>query len=157
VAKQRKSDKKSAKRIRAQRSSAITVSQAQFIALVLELQESLGGAEVDAEYQKLSKKYPNRRYRLLRKLPSVAVRMDAGKNHGRSHVHCDVGKQRRVASVALDNGEVLAGELKGLYLREVRAWLQKHKIVLGILWSEMRMGRSVDALICKIKEGGEFG
>jgi len=51
-------------------------------------------------------------YKLVRNLPSVSVRMDGTKNHHRPHVHISVGKQKHVASLAIDNGELLAGRLK---------------------------------------------
>jgi hypothetical protein len=78
--------------------------------------------------------------------------MDGTKNHGRPHVHCDIGKEKHAASVAIDNGEMIAGTLNGKQMREVRRWINSHRQVLMDLWEEMQAGRSVEALICQLQE-----
>ncbi|WP_426532633.1 DUF4160 domain-containing protein [Bradyrhizobium sp. McL0615] len=90
-------------------------------------------------------------YKLVRNLPSVSVRMDGTKNHKRPHVHISVGKQKHAASLAIDNGELLAGKLKPYELREVQTWISAHKRALLNLWSEMQAGRPVDELICELR------
>jgi hypothetical protein len=130
--------------------------------LVLELRQLLADAEVEAVYRRLRERdrkrgrYPL--YRLVRNLPSLSVRMDGAKNHGRPHVHCDVGKKKHVASVAIDNGEVLAGKLQSEQLGEVKNWVQRHKQALTHLWTEMQAGRPVEVLICELqaKEDVDF-
>jgi hypothetical protein len=94
-------------------------------------------------------------YKLVRNLPSVSVRMDGTKNHGRPHLHVSIGRDKHAASIAIDNGENLTGrhKLTTTQLREVRDWVQSHKQALTKLWTEMQAGRSsVDALICELQE-----
>jgi hypothetical protein len=123
---------------------------------VLELRRKLSYAEVQAAYLRAGES--DRRkgrfaaYKLVRNLPSVSVRMDGTKNHGRPHLHISVGKQKHTASIAIDNGELLAGELTKTQLREVQAWVSSHERALLNLWEEMQAGRPVDELICELQE-----
>jgi hypothetical protein len=119
--------------------------------LVLILRQQLAYAEVEERYKELKKRDP-RRFKLIQTLPSLDVRMDGTKNHGRPHVHCDIGKEKHAASVAIDNGEMIAGTLNGKQMREVRRWINSHRQVLMDLWEEMQAGRSVEALICQLQE-----
>jgi hypothetical protein len=77
--------------------------------------------------------------------------MDGTKNHRRPHLHISVGKQNHAASIAIDNGDHLAGKLTTPQLREVQAWVSSHKRALLNLWDEMQAGRSVDELICELQ------
>jgi len=122
---------------------------------VLELRRKLSYAAVDDVYRRAVARdrklgrFPA--YKLVRNLPSVSVRMDGTKNHGRPHVHVSVGKQQHVASLAIDSGELLVGRLKPYELREAQAWISSHKRALLNLWSEMQAGRPVDELICELQ------
>jgi hypothetical protein len=121
----------------------------------LELRRKLSYAEVNDTYRKLveqDRKHKHfRLYQLVRNLPSLSVRMDGTKNHGRAHLHISIGKKQHAASIAIDNGEILAGRLTTAQLREVQDWVRCHQQALTKLWTEMQAGRPVDALICDLQ------
>jgi Domain of unknown function (DUF4160) len=125
---------------------------------VLELRRKLSYAEVGERYRRLAEEdrrnNRHRRYRLVRKLPSVSVRMDGTKNHNRPHLHISIGKKSHAASIAIDNGEILVGRraLSRTEEREVQEWVLSHTRALLRLWEEMQAGRPVDALICELQE-----
>ena len=132
-------------------------TERRFKRLALELRRLLSYADVNDTYrrhrerdQKLGRHVL---YKLVRNLPSLSVRMDGTKNHGRPHIHCDIGKKKHAATVALDTGEVLAGhdQLQSHHLHEVQEWVQRHKRALMQLWNEMQAGNPVDALICELQ------
>jgi hypothetical protein len=122
---------------------------------VLELRRRLSYAEVNDTYGRAVKRDRKRKrkrlYRLVRNLPSLSVRMDGTRNHGRAHLHVSIGKQRHVASIAIDNAEILAGTLTTTQKREVQDWVLSHRQALTKLWTEMQAGRPVDALICELQ------
>jgi hypothetical protein len=121
--------------------------------LVLELRRKLADAELAAAYRRLeADRQQKKRPRLVKTLPSVKIRMDGTKNHGRPHVHCDIGSMRHVASIAIDNARVIAGALPNLQKREAQTWIKHHKRALTKLWHEMQAGRPVTALICELQE-----
>ena len=78
--------------------------------------------------------------------------MDGTKNHSRPHIHCDIAKNKHAASIAIDNGQVLAGKLTKRQQRVVQEWVLRRKRVLQALWEEMQAGRPVEPLISEIKE-----
>jgi hypothetical protein len=120
--------------------------------LVLELRRKLADAQLWARYRREDAKRGARRPRLVKVFPSVRIRMDATKNHGRPHVHCDIGKKRHAATIAIDNAEVIAGKLPSLEKREAQTWIKRHKLALTDLWLEMQAGRPITALICELRE-----
>jgi hypothetical protein len=135
------------------------MSTARLRKLVMELRRQLADAAFEASYRRLRER--NRRekrrprYKLVKVLPSVRVRMDGTKNHGRPHVHLDIGKEKHAASIAIDNREVLVGTctLTTTQLREVQGWIQRHERALERLWNEMQTGGpGVEALICELQE-----
>ena len=112
---------------------------------VLELRRKLSYAAVDDVYRRARERdrkagrFPA--YKLVRNLPSVSVRMDGTKNHHRPHVHISVGKQKHVASLAIDNGELLAGRLKPYELTSDGHRSPGHHVEGGSL-AEILFGRS---------------
>ena len=54
------------------------------------------------------------------------------KKHHRAHIHCEYAEHHAV--IALDNGEVLEGDLPGVKMKLVQAWLEIHKDELMADW-----------------------
>ncbi len=81
---------------------------------------------------------------LLKKHLELKIRMDANLNHFRAHLHIDYGKNRHIASYAIDNGELLAG--KATYNSEVQPWIAEHRPNLLLVWKDLR-GKGADETI----------
>ena len=64
-------------------------------------------------------------------------------SHYRAHVHVDY-KHECEASIALDNGEVLAGKIPSKALRIVRKRIEENKEFLAKCWNEMTDGLKID-------------
>lgn len=129
--------------------------------LTNELRNNLCAADINARHQRLRAHNPKknrlRRYRLVRTLPAVKIeiRMDGTRNHSCPHLHCKVGKKKHAATIAINNGSLLAGKLDSSQLREVQEWVEKHKKALRRLWDDMQAGKPTDELICQLKEEKE--
>ena len=123
--------------------------------LVAELRWLLAVEDTNRTYRKLAKRdRANRRgpaYKLVARLQAISVRMDGAKNHARPHIHLDLGKRWHAASIALDDGTVLAGDLKGQKLAEVTDWVCRHQTALLRIWNEMQAGHPVEALILELQ------
>jgi hypothetical protein len=124
--------------------------------LAFSLRKKLAVEEVNERYRRYEardrKLGLQRRYRLVCTFPALRMSMDGAKNHGRPHVHCDVGRNKHAASIAIDNGEMLAGKLKKRDLKVVQDWVSRRRKVLMELWVEMQAGRPVEPLIAEINE-----
>jgi hypothetical protein len=57
-----------------------------------------------------------------------------GREHGIPHVHVS-GPEFR-ATVRIDSGELIAGKLPAMTLKEVRWWLDHHRELALNLWKE---------------------
>ena len=57
-----------------------------------------------------------------------------GREHGVAHVHV-TGPEFR-ATVSIETGEIIAGSLPIVILKEVRQWLDGHRDVALKLWKE---------------------
>lgn len=73
---------------------------------------------------------------LLKKHLLLALRMDGSRNHARAHLHVDYHRTKHLASYAIDNGDLLAGD--GMYSSVVRPWIAAHRDDLMRVWSEIR-------------------
>ena len=78
--------------------------------------------------------------------------MDGNKNHKRPHVHIDYGKERHVASYAIDTGERLVGHLDNKYDNKVRKWIDEKKLTLMQIWVQTQAGQNTDAIVCELCE-----
>lgn len=67
----------------------------------------------------------------------IRVKIDANLNHGRSHLHIDVGRLRHHASYAIDNGERLAGRWTQ-YEHAVQLWIATHRTLLSQIYEDIR-------------------
>lgn len=81
---------------------------------------------------------------ILKQQKLIKLRMDANLNHFRAHLHIDYHRTRRIASYAINDGALLAGD--GSYNKVVRPWITKHKDKLMIIWEDLR-GKGVDDAI----------
>jgi hypothetical protein len=77
---------------------------------------------------------------LIKELLPLEVRMEQDKNHKRPHVHINYGKQKHVASYAIDNGERLVGDLSSKYDKVVTSWINENQARLLQIWTEMQAG-----------------
>ncbi len=60
-------------------------------------------------------------------------------NHNRPHIHIKWKKDHEV-SVAIDNCDVLAGNIPSKYLREIKTWINKHKAQILEYWHQIQSG-----------------
>jgi hypothetical protein len=63
------------------------------------------------------------------------------KKHSRPHIHAEYGEQ--VASIAIDDGEVLSGSLPPSKMKLVQAWIEIHKEDLMADWKLAVAGEPV--------------
>jgi hypothetical protein len=120
-----------------------------FKRLVSSLRLKLGKEDFDARL--LRRERRGIRPKLIRILAEMQVRMDGTKNHGRPHLHCSIGHLKHAASVAIDDGTVLAGKLTKLQERVIRDWVVRNRLSLINLWKTFQAGKPVDALIQEFK------
>lgn len=66
---------------------------------------------------------------LVKEHAQIRIKMDASPNHGRPHLHIDVGQLRYLASYAIDDGERLAGP-GSQYEDAAQAWIATHRALL---------------------------
>ena len=77
---------------------------------------------------------------------NLKIGMDANKNHGRPHIHVDYGTNYRMATYAIDTGELLAGSLGSQDHRQVCLWIAERRPKLIMLWQAIQAGEQSDAL-----------
>lgn len=82
----------------------------------------------------------------------LRVTMHPDINHARPHVH--VGKHD--ASIAIDTGELLAGECDNRTLTAVRNWIVKHKQALLELWEIVKDGGRYEQAVERIRRDLDF-
>ena len=70
---------------------------------------------------------------------AITIRMYKESRHKRAHVHVYFS-QDRSASIAIDNGDLLAGSMPARYLRETRHWVLEHKQYLQTQWDKIQAG-----------------
>jgi hypothetical protein len=99
-------------------------AEKRFKKLVTAFQNTLASAELQALYERRAKRdlKQNRhvRYKLIKQLSSMKVRMDGTKNHARPHLHSSIVRKNHAASIAIDSGIILVGKLTKLQEREVQ-------------------------------------
>jgi hypothetical protein len=81
---------------------------------------------------------------LLKKHKLLALKMDGNRNHGRPHLHLDYHRKKHMASYAIDNGQLLAGD--GTYDGVVQPWIAQNRINLIKVWNDIR-GSGPDLVI----------
>ena len=124
--------------------------EAIFKRLVSGLRVRLGKEEFDARYQRLLSRGITPAQLLV--LGKMQVRMDGTKNHKRPHLHCSIGRAKHAATIAIDDGSVLAGRLTKRQERVIESWVKNNKIALNNLWKAMQGAKPVDGLIQEFRE-----
>ena len=114
-----------------------------------ELQDSLATIDFQEVIASIAARKDDVRYRLIRVLHPIKIKMDANKNHGRPHVHIDYGKSYHAASYAIDTGERLVGESK--YDRKISEWIGRHRPKLLEAWNLMQAGKDASPVVCELR------
>jgi hypothetical protein len=94
--------------------------------------------------------HPGRHYLLARRNP-LRIRMYQETQHARPHIHIDYGRERHVASYALDTGERLAGNLDHRYDRAISAWIAQSQARLFDIWGAIQCGINPEILIAELQ------
>jgi hypothetical protein len=89
----------------------------------------------------LIKSYPRRK---------LKIRIDSNKNHDRPHLHIDIDGYRHSASIAIDDGEELAGDVDRKIRKIVKKWIEDNRDVLLEIWNEVQMGRTPNGLLARV-------
>ncbi len=63
------------------------------------------------------------------------------KKHARPHIHAEYGEQ--IASIAIEDGEILNGSLPPAKMKLVQAWIEIHKEDLMVDWKLAVAGEPV--------------
>jgi hypothetical protein len=94
---------------------------------------------------------PGRRRYLLARRGLLRIRMYKETKHVRAHIHIDYGKERHVASYALDTGERLAGDLDRRYDKAISAWIAKSQERLFNIWTALQSSIDPEILIAELQ------
>ena len=81
---------------------------------------------------------------LLKKHLLLVLKMDGNRNHARAHLHVDYHRTKHLASYAINNGDLLAGD--GVYSSVVQPWIAAHRNDLMRVWNGIR-GEGADATV----------
>ena len=82
----------------------------------------------------------------------IKVSMHPDFNHGRPHVHIN----GHDASIAIDNGELLAGDCETRSLKIVQEWIKKHRSNLQVLWNVAKNGKDYRPLVNAVQHDITF-
>lgn len=77
---------------------------------------------------------------LIKKLLPIEFRMEQDANHKMPHLHINYGKEKHVASYAINGGERLAGNLDTKYDKAVKVWISKNQVQLNKIWIAIQAG-----------------
>ena len=113
--------------------------------ILVELQYLLGSADLLQ-----TKKSRTFKIEVARKL-NMKFRMEPD-NHQRPHVHIQYGKENHKASYAVNNGELLAGNLPTYQEKVVVNWISNHSDILNKLWITLKHGENHKSFIEQLKE-----
>ncbi len=83
---------------------------------------------------------------------TIRATMQPDINHRRPHVHIN----GHMASIAIDNGELLAGDCDTRILRIVREWIKKHRSNLQVLWNVAKHGKDYRPVVNAIQHDITF-
>ena len=73
----------------------------------------------------------------------LIFRMSKDKNHKRSHLHLDIGKDRHAVSICIKTSEILAGEIEKKYHRLVFTWISSNRDTLQNIWNALQSDQIV--------------
>ena len=71
--------------------------------------------------------------------------------HVRPHIHIDYGRERHIASYALDTGERLTGDLDRRYDKAISAWIAKSQEQLFNIWTGIQSSIDPEILIAELQ------
>jgi hypothetical protein len=80
----------------------------------------------------------------------LKVRIDFNKNHKRAHLHIDIDGNLHSSSIAIDNGDELAGDLDRKTKKMIKKWVKDNSYVLTEIWNEVQMGRTPNELLERV-------
>lgn len=86
---------------------------------------------------------------LLKKHLLLVLKMDGNRNHQRAHLHLDYHRRKHMASYAVDNGELLAGD--GSYSSVVQPWIARHRLDLVRVWNSIRGGGADPVIVARLQ------
>lgn len=99
-------------------------------------------ANTKTKYQISVKHLPYREARFTKHINNLKIEIrDDEKCHARPHFHVTLNHNEQSVSIALDNFEVLAGELDNKYMKVVLPWVQVNAELLNTAW-ELCHGKS---------------
>lgn len=112
-----------------------------------ELQNVLAWADVGFYLED----HPGYRPYLLARRDPLRIRMYKETQHERPHIHIDYGKERHIASYAVDTGERLAGDLDRRYDKAISAWIAKSQEELFNIWTAIQSSIDPEILIAELQ------
>lgn len=77
---------------------------------------------------------------VLRKTQKIKITMDANRNHATPHIHLSVGHEHHASSYNVKTGEILAGERRSQYDKQIVPWIKKNRKKLIEIWDDLREG-----------------
>ncbi len=83
---------------------------------------------------------------LVKKFVNVKVKMYKEK-HNLPHIHLDIGRQNHVASISIEEQNILAGTVEKKYEKIVKNWINKNKENLLKIWDNIQDGETFDLSI----------
>lgn len=82
----------------------------------------------------------------------LKITIDGSKNHKRPHLHVDIDGKFHVASISINDAELLAGELPNGFSRIINSWIKLNKELLNKIWVEVEKGNKPDGLKSTLTE-----
>lgn len=68
----------------------------------------------------------------------LSVRIDNSKLHTTPHIHIDLDGEYHVASIAINDPKLLAGDLSKSILRLIKKWILLNNKILNEIWSQIQ-------------------
>lgn len=80
---------------------------------------------------------------LVKKFVNVKVKMYK-ENHGKPHIHLDIGNDNHKTSISISDQEILAGSIDKKYKKTVFEWIRKNETKLIALWDTIQEGQTIN-------------
>jgi hypothetical protein len=114
--------------------------------LLEEIGKSLGtlksNLELDEKLRSQSKESGLLTEHLIKKIVNVKVKMYQ-ENHKKPHVHLDIGSDKHIVSIDIENLDILAGTIDKKYKKRVIAWIENNQEKLLELWNLVQDGQTI--------------
>lgn len=82
----------------------------------------------------------------------LRIRIDPNKNHKRAHLHIDIDGIPHSSSIAIDNGEKLAGDLDRKIKKMIKEWIEDNRDVLMEIWNKLQKGETPNDLLGRVSD-----